>query len=475
MTSRERMPTGIEGLDLILGGGVLRGHAVLVEGAPGTGKTTFGLQFIYQGILQHGEAGLVVTFEESPEQIYHDAANFGWNLPALEAENRLRVVCTSPEVLRDQLRQADGLLDGWIRDLNVRRMFIDGLSQFEALAGRSDMEQRALTVGLLNAVKQRGLTLFLTREAAEGEAEGSSFAAFVADAVIRVTNVPERWGGRRARYVEVLKTRGQAHVSGRHAFHFGEQGIVVFPILPLPEEESIPSDELVPTGVAGLDALLGGGMPRPSTLLVSGETGTGKTILGLQFLQEGARRGEPGILFLYQETPAQVARTAASFGWNLERLQADGHLGIFYSPFTHLSLSEHFWAIRSVACRRKARRIVFDSLSAMLHEVSDRPALVRERTDYLVRLTRAAGAVALFIAEVPAGSTQISSHGVEESLMDAVVLLQAIHEGGRCRRGIEVHKVRGANHVMGKHRMRITPAGIRVFYRPIKGGVPDEP
>ncbi|MBI3945642.1 MAG: hypothetical protein HY321_06975 [Armatimonadetes bacterium] len=475
MTSRERVPTGIDGLDLILGGGVLRGHCVLVEGTPGSGKTTFGLQFIHGGILRHGEAGLVVTFEQSPEQIYRDAANFGWDIPALEAENRVRVVCTSPEVLRDQLRRPEGLLDGWIRDLGVRRMLIDGFSQLEVLAGENLAEQRALFLGLLNALKQRGLTVFVTREASEGEAEGGSFAGFISDAVVRVTNIAERWGERRSRYVEVLKTRGQEHVSGRHAFRFGPDGIRVFPILAPPEAANPPAEDLAPTGVSGLDHLLGGGAPRPASILVSGETGTGKTILGLQFLREGARRGEPGLLFLYQETPAQVARVAASFGWDLARLAAEGRLRTVYAPFAGLSLSEHLWSVAAAAREVGARRIVFDSLSAMLHEVSAQPTLARERTDHLIRLTKAAGATALFIAEVPAGSAQISTYGVEESLVDAVVLLRATREGARRRRGIEVHKMRGAGHVMGEHRIRITPAGIKVFYRPTRGEERDEP
>ncbi len=465
----EKIPTGIEGLDLILMGGILQGQAVLIEGTPGSGKTTFGLQFIQEGILRCGEAGLVVTFEQFPAQIYRDAANFGWDLPALEAQNKLRVVCTSPDVLRDQLQHPEGLIDEWIQEMGVRRMLIDSMSHFEVLSGDA-AERRSLVMSLLNALKQRGLTVIATREVPTEEDPQLSFENYIVDAVIRVANVSERGTARRQRYVEVLKTRGQDHISGRHYFRFGPEGIEVFPSQVVPEGmEDRVGDRLVPTGVAGLDHLLGGGVPEPASVLLSGETGTGKTILGLQFLQHGAEHGEPGILFLYQESQAQVERVGASFGWDLARLLREGKIRVVNAPFTGLSLSEHLWTVRAEIEDMGAKRVVFDSLSAMLHEVTDRPHLAKERTDQIVRLTKGLGATAMLISEVPAGSGRVSTFGIEESLVDAVVLLRTMKEGARRKRGIEVFKARGTNHVMGEHRMRITPAGIKVFYRPARG------
>jgi len=353
--------------------------------------------------------------------------------------------------------------------MGARRILIDSLSHFEALQG-DPAERRTLAVSLLNALKQRGLTIVATKEAPAEDDYGLSFEEYVVDAVIRVTNATDGETARRQRFVEVLKSRGQEHVSGRHYFRFGPEGVEVFP-LQVVQNGADNADEasVVPTGVEGLDHLLGGGLVRPAGMLLSGESGTGKTIFGLQFLSHGAARGEKGLLFLYQESPAQVQRVAASFGWDLARLQADGLLDVVYSPFATLSLAEHLWVVRAQMQETGAKRVVFDSLSAMLHEVSDHPYRAKERTDQLVRLTKELGAGAVFISEVPAGSERISTYGVEESLMDAVVLLRSTRDGPRRKRGVEIFKVRATNHVMGEHRMRITPTGIKVFYRPARG------
>ncbi len=460
---QDRIPTGIEGLDLILTGGFLRGQAVLLEGAPGTGKTTLGVQFIHAGAARHDEAGLIITFEQLPAQLYREAAQFGWDLPALEAADKLRVVCTSPQVLRDQLHGSDSVVDDWIRQTGARRLLIDSLSHLAAL-DRDPNEQRLLVVGLLNALKQRGLTVVATREVGpQGEAS-LPFAGYVADTVIQVGRVAGR------RYLEVLKTRGQEHVAGRHPFRFGPEGIAVFPPPQVPDAPAPDAEApLVSTGVAGLDHLLDGGLRRGASLLLGGESGTGKTILGVQFLLEGIQRGEPGLLCLSHETPASVERTTASFGWDLARPRAEGKLDVLEAPFATTCLAEHLWRIQEHLRRGGIRRVVFDSLSAMLHEVSHAPHLLRERVDQLVRLTRGQGATALFISELPGGSGQSSAYGVAEPLADAVVLLRSRREGTRRRRGIEVLKARGVNHVLGERRMRITPAGIQVFYRPTAG------
>ncbi|HOJ21274.1 MAG TPA: ATPase domain-containing protein [Armatimonadota bacterium] len=470
----EKIPTGIEGLDLILMGGIVRGHAILVEGTPGAGKTTVGIQFIHEGVVRYGEAGLIISFEQFPAQLYRDAANFGWDLRALEAQNKVRVCCTSPEVLRDQLQKPDGLIDEWIQEMGARRILIDSISHLDTLSA-DPMERRVLAVSLLNALKQRGLTVLVTKEVTSEEGYGCSFEEYVVDAVIRVSNTADRETGRRQRHVEVLKSRGQDHISGRHYFRFGPEGIEVFPLQVVPTRQAVPGEAaLLPTGVAGLDHLLDGGLRQASSLLLSGESGTGKTILGLQFLQEGASLGEKGLLFLYQETPEQVQQVAASFGWDLAHLEAEGLLTVVYAPFAELSLAEHLWVVRVQLQETGARRVVFDSLSAMLHEVSQQPHMAKERTDQLVRLTKGLGAAAIFIAEVPAGSSRISTYGVEESLVDSVVLLRSTRDGLRRKRGIEVFKARGANHVMGEHRMRITPSGIKVFYRPARGAERDD-
>jgi len=155
--------TGIRGLDALLGGGILAGGTVLVEGAPGCGKTTFGLQYIHEGISRFDENGLVVTFEQFPEQMHRDALNFGWDLRELEKQDRLRIMCTSPEVLAKLLQQPDSLLDKVSSQLKVKRVFVDSVTHLEHLTD-DRKEQRAIVNGLLNSLKNRGFTTFLAKE-----------------------------------------------------------------------------------------------------------------------------------------------------------------------------------------------------------------------------------------------------------------------------------------------------------------------
>ena len=157
----ERVATGIPGLDEILCGGFLPQTANLVEGAPGTGKTTLGMQFIYHGIAVCGEPGLILTFEEFPQQYYEDAASFGWDFRQMERAGKLRVVMTSPEVSKLDLEQVGGRIEGLVQEVGAKRVLVDSLSHFERLC-ESPSELRALVYGFVNALKREGLTAILT-------------------------------------------------------------------------------------------------------------------------------------------------------------------------------------------------------------------------------------------------------------------------------------------------------------------------
>src|SRR5260221_9799288 len=161
--SEERVVTGIPGLDNMLHGGLLRNSALLVEGAPGTGKSTLGMQFIYQGATLYDEPGLILTFEMFPRQYYRDAANFGWDLRALEASDKLRIVMSSPEVSRVDLQAVTGQIESIAHQLQARRVLVDSLSHFERLTS-DPIELRQIIYEFINGLKRVGLTAVLTRE-----------------------------------------------------------------------------------------------------------------------------------------------------------------------------------------------------------------------------------------------------------------------------------------------------------------------
>jgi circadian clock protein KaiC len=211
----------------MLHGGFLPQTANLVEGAPGTGKTTLGMQFIHHGIVACGEPGLILTFEEFPQQYYNDAASFGWDFRQMERNGKLRIVMTSPEVSKADLEQVGGRIEGLVQEIGARRILVDSLSHFERLGG-SPSELRAVVYGFVNALKREGLTAVLTREsmALLGESESADDAlTFLVDSYVLLRYVEIESAVHKA--LLVLKMRGCNHDKDIRQFAITPRGIEV--------------------------------------------------------------------------------------------------------------------------------------------------------------------------------------------------------------------------------------------------------
>lgn len=223
----ERIKSGVPGLDEMLGGGFLTQSANLVEGAPGTGKSTLGMQFIYNGITQFKQPGLILTFEEFPQQYYDDAASFGWDLRALEQSNQLRVIMTSPEVSRADLERVDGRIQSMIQEINAKRILVDSLSHFDRLS-TDTVARRSLLFSFINSLKREGLTSMLTRESTTliGEMAGAEEdVAFVVDSYLLLRYVEIESAIRKA--LLVLKFRGGDHAKDIRQFEITRTGLEV--------------------------------------------------------------------------------------------------------------------------------------------------------------------------------------------------------------------------------------------------------
>jgi circadian clock protein KaiC len=223
----DRVQTGIRGLDEMMSGGFLPQTANLIEGAPGTGKSTIGMQFIYNGITQFDEPGLIITFEEFPQQYYHDAATFGWDFVQLEKDGKLKIIMTSPEVTRLDVESVGGMIETSVAKMGARRVLIDSISHFERLT-QDLVELRALEYSFINGLKREGLTSLLTRESPTllGEApEGDSNIAFVVDSYLLLRYVEIESTIRRA--LLVLKMRGSDHAKDIRQFEVTGQGVEV--------------------------------------------------------------------------------------------------------------------------------------------------------------------------------------------------------------------------------------------------------
>jgi circadian clock protein KaiC len=226
-----RLRTGITGYDDMLGGGFLPHTANLVEGAPGTGKTTLGMQFIWHGIVEHDQPGLILTFEQFPDQYYRDAASFGWDFRALEQAGKLRVVMSSPEVSLVDLQQTGGRLQQMARDLGAGRILVDSITHFERVAP-DPPAFRGVAYSFVNALKREGLTAVLTREnpallggPAAGEREADSALAFLADSYTLLRYVEIDSSIERA--LLVLKMRGSDHAKDIRQYRVTGGGLEV--------------------------------------------------------------------------------------------------------------------------------------------------------------------------------------------------------------------------------------------------------
>jgi circadian clock protein KaiC len=222
----QRVKTGIVELDEMLHGGFLPQTANLVEGAPGTGKTTLGMQFIYNGITKFSEPGLILTFEEFPQQYYRDAASFGWDFKKLEREGQLKVMMTSPEISRIDLEHVGGMIETVANEIGARRILVDSLSHFQRLT-EDPVELRSVQYSFINALKREGLTALLTKEseAILGEVYSDESAAFIADSYTLLRYVEIESSIQKA--LLVLKLRGSDHAKDIRQFQISETGIQV--------------------------------------------------------------------------------------------------------------------------------------------------------------------------------------------------------------------------------------------------------
>ena len=222
----ERVKTDVKGLDDMLKGGFLPQSANLIEGPPGTGKTTLGMQFIYNGIQHHDEPGLILTFEEFPQQYYRDAESFGWDFRRLESEGKLKVIMTSPGVSRSEAESVGGRIETLAREMGARRILVDSISHFDQMAEDS-LELRSVVFGFINALKREGLTSVLTRESPVllgGEEEKHS-TAYVVDSYIMLRYVEIESAIRKA--LLVLKLRGSDHAKDIRQFEITAHGIEI--------------------------------------------------------------------------------------------------------------------------------------------------------------------------------------------------------------------------------------------------------
>jgi circadian clock protein KaiC len=452
--------TGDHRFDAVLGGGIPAQSVVVVAGAPGTGKTVLTLQLLFQAARQ-GKTSLYVTTLSEPAIKLIRYMQFFDFFDADLLDQRI-VLADIGAAVRESPERTMMELSRLIQQHEPNIVAIDSFKAIADLMPDTRVA-RAFTYELATQTATWGATAFLLGE--YGPDEATTRAEFaVADGVLQLAS--ERRELTSLRELEVMKLRGMAYVSGRHFFDIDHRGFRVYPRVKSPDAAAdrpptLPSARLS-TGIAGLDDLLGGGVPRLSNTVIEGATGTGKTLLSLQFLIAGARKGERGALFTLEETPDQLRAMAASLGWDLAALEKSGRLSICYSSPVELSTDQYLQTARDHVETERVTRAVFDSLTSMsLGVPSERRfkelvyAVGKHLRDLGVTL------VSTIEADQLLGAPQLTGQGIS-FIADNVVRLRYVEKGGRLGRGISVLKARGVKHHTDLRPFTIERGGLRV-------------
>lgn len=332
--------TGVPGLDELLNGGIPRGTTIILEGNPGTGKTTLGIQFLLEGARQYGESGIYITFEELPEQIYRDMSGFGWDLRELERQNKLRIICLEPDVLLDQMMRTDGLFEQLIREIDCKRVVIDSISLFRTLAGLGT-DGREQIYSIRNIMRKFDLTAFFLREYGETEGRSTPFENYVCDGIIRLS-LREHLEKYRKRTIEILKMRGTCIVEGEHHYRFMKDGICILPALSMVEDKILSDGvERLSTGIESLDELLLGGLPQGSAFMLDSNSKANYKYLMNSILAERLKRGDC-VLFMLSglNSVETIEQTLELFGASLKEAAEEER--VFFIDHYHRKVEREY-------------------------------------------------------------------------------------------------------------------------------------
>jgi circadian clock protein KaiC len=461
------MPTGIPGLDHLLGGGLVRGNSLLIEGPPGSGKSTFGVRILYEGIVKFKEPGLLITFEEFPKQVYQEALVYGVDLRLMEDAGKLRVIWTPPSRILEGFTGKSDLIEKIVDELGVRRLVIDSVTHFKRIAA-SEVELREILLKILNNLKLKGINSILLKELERMDSQTIAFEEYLVDASMRVYNAPADGSGENTRYLEVRKTRGQGHISGRHPFRLGGSGLAVYPHLTpkdlpreVPRADKSPAVRL-PTGITGLDAMLSGGFHNGSLNLAVGYSGTGKSVIGYHFLDAGLKAGKPVLLVTLKSSPDQILFQAEALGMFWRDAWQTGLLRFLHYHYSGLCVEQVMDDLLKCIGEQLPERFVLESASDLWNASRDKNS-VRYTLLLLRSLFETTGITALVTQQArQLGGEAVDAQNDYSDLADSVIQLSMAESDGELRRFVGVHKHRGSEHAKELREFHIGPFGFRV-------------
>lgn len=461
----EKLPSGVPGLDLILGGGIPEGSFNLVAGAPGTGKTTLAQQFVFENATPERTAlFFTILGEPAVKMLRHQQQYTFFN--AAKVDESIRYVNLSDDVVE---RGLEGALRRIIEEVEESGAGIVVVDSFRSLAEAS----RAGPGGSFgfSGVLQRlamhlttwQVTSFLVGEYEESDKTGNPVFT-IADTIVWLEQAADN--NSMVRKLQVVKVRGQAPMPGLHTYRITERGLQAFPRVSLAvdeDERETPSGRAA-TGVAGLDEMMGGGIPTGDSVLVAGPSGSGKSVLATQFIAQGGKQGEAGVLVVFEEHPKEYLYRAECLGFGVREMIEAGTLEALYLRPLDLSPDETLFEIREAVKRVGARRVVIDSMSGF--ELALAPTFRADFRESLYRLVGAltgAGITVLTTMEVTQGQDELRlTPNVISFLADDLISLRYVEVDRELKKVVAVVKMRGSQHSKAYREYEITGTGFVV-------------
>ena len=452
----------ITGLDDILGGGLARGRVYLLEGSPGTGKTTIGTQFLMAG-RDDGERVLYITLSETEDELRESATSHGWQLGAVDLFELV-----PPEALLDEEQQQSLLYSS---DLELgettRRIFevyervqpsrvvLDSLSEIRLLA-QSSLRYRRQILALKHYFAKQDATVLMLDDLTAGDQDKTVHS--IAHGVIRLEELAPDYGAERRR-LRVMKYRGRRFRGGFHDFKIETGGVCVFPRLVSAEHRESFERTVLGTHSEELNALLGGGVERGSSVLVLGPSGTGKSLLALSFVAEAVARGEKAAMFIFDEELGLLIERSKGLGFDLQTMIDAGNLLALQVDAAELTPGEFSERVRQCVEVAGARTVVVDSLNGYQAAMPGENALVLHMHELLQYLNRKGATTFLTVAQHGLVGDMKAPVDVTY-LADTVILLRYFEAIGRVRRAISVIKKRTSAHEDTIREYRIDHNGI---------------
>jgi circadian clock protein KaiC len=474
------LKTGVPGLDDVLGAGLTPGRLYLIEGSPGSGKTTIAMQFLMEGVRM-GERVLYVTLSETGEELQGVARSHGWNLDGIEIREMLPATdALSPDEQYTifhpsevELGETTVRILADVERINPSRVVFDSLSELRLLAGNS-LRYRRQILALKQFFAGRNCTVMMLDDmtAVEHDLQVQS----ISHAVLRLEQINPDYGGSRRRLI-LLKYRGQSFRGGYHDYKIVRGGLIVFPRLVAAEHVEPVSQRKMPSGVPALDDLLGGGIERGTSTLLVGAPGTGKSSVAVQFVLAAAERGECTAMFIFDESLNTMRTRSHGMGMDISKHIESGLVRVRQVDPAELSPGEFVHEIRQAVTEHHAKVVVIDSLNGYLNAMPDERFLIVQLHELLTFLGQSGVATMLIGAQHGLIGMQMSAPVDASYLADAVVLLRYYEAEGEVRQAISVMKKRGGQHERSIRSFKLSPEGLSLGlplrqFRGILTGVP---